>query len=65
MQINPCPRCGREPELEKYFKFSKDIGEFYFAGWRYQCLRCCLSTECCKTIDESAAKWNEIMKGEK
>lgn len=63
MQINPCPRCGRKPELEKYFKYSKDIGDFYFAGWRYQHLNCCLHTGCCETREEAVTKWNEMTKG--
>lgn len=63
MQINRCPKCGREPEFEKFFKFSEDLGGFYFAGWKYRCLNCGLNTGRCDTHEEAVAKWNELTEG--
>lgn len=58
MQINRCPKCGREPVSTEMY-----AGEFYL-GWRVECLRCKLHTCTCESRSEAVAKWNEMTKGD-
>lgn len=53
MEINKCPKCGKEPVLYA------DIGCF---GWRLKCPDCELETDCGETSDEAREKWNELTK---
>jgi hypothetical protein len=54
MQINQCPRCGREP--------CEWINEkdFHAIGYEFSCGSCGFCTGSCKTYDEAVAKWNEL-----
>lgn len=54
MQINRCPKCGREPV---------SYADLDYNGWRLQCSYCGLVTECFETRAEAVAKWNELTKG--
>ena len=58
MQINRCPKCGREPVSMKVY------AGMFFCGWQVECFDCRLHTGWCKTKDEVVAKWNEIAKKE-
>ena len=58
MQINKCPKCGREPAPMKVY------ADGFFCGWKFGCFDCELHTVCCAASSEAIAKWNEMTKGE-
>lgn len=55
MQINRCPKCGREPDVLVLMDADYDI-----EGYLFGCPYCDLYTGCCETENESIAKWNEM-----
>ncbi len=65
MQINRCPKCGREPSAIKLFKLDNERNCFYALknGWEAECYDCGLHTGRCDTREEAVAKWNELTKG--
>lgn len=58
MQINRCPKCGREPEVKRFEQ------NCVLIGYEVECFDCGLHTGRCKTYEEAVAKWNEMTKGE-
>lgn len=66
MQINRCPKCGREPSVIKLLKLN--IARiFLYAlknGWEAECYDCGLHTGRYDTLEEAVANWNEMTKGE-
>jgi hypothetical protein len=50
MQINRCPKCGREPKMIKYV----------MAGDELECYSCGLRTGVCFNFDEAVTKWNAL-----
>jgi hypothetical protein len=59
MQINRCPKCGKEP--------SESIlsnGQYKLMGVEIECYDCGLHTGSCKNKSEAVKKWNEMTKGE-
>lgn len=61
MQINRCPKCGREPSVYCCTAFLN--GEMRDVN--IECEGCRLYTRTYKTRDEAISKWNEMTKGEK
>jgi transcription elongation factor Elf1 len=59
MQINRCPKCGREPSV--YCGSALLNGEMRDVS--IECEDCGLHTGSCKTRDEAVTKWNEMTKG--
>jgi Lar family restriction alleviation protein len=59
MQINRCPKCGREPSVVKTIDYTR-----YKVGYEIRCYDCKILTEATKTRDEAVAKWNEMTEGE-
>lgn len=57
MQINRCPKCGREPII---LIWRRDDDEETISGYEAECYDCCLHTGCCKTREEAVTKWNEL-----
>lgn len=57
MQINRCPKCGREPSMIKI----KSITNY---GVEVECYDCGLHSGCCDTKEEAIKKWNELTKGD-
>jgi hypothetical protein len=62
MQINRCPKCGREPVI--LIARNNDESESIY-GYRAECFDCELHTGCCETHEEAVAKWNELTEAEK
>lgn len=60
MQINPCPKCGRLPNVILY------RNEEYYNQFDFEiiCYLCGQSTGRCASEDEAVTKWNELTKGE-
>lgn len=58
MQINRCPKCGREPEVKRIER------DFVKIAYEVECYDCCLHSGRCETHAEAVAKWNEMTKGE-
>ena len=60
MQINRCPKCGREPKIY--------CGEALLNGIlrdvKIMCDDCWLYTGICETLDEAVEKWNKMTEGE-
>lgn len=54
MQINQCPKCGREPVSMKVYAST------FFCGWKIECFNCELYTGCCKSEGRAVAKWNKL-----
>lgn len=57
MQINRCPKCGREPS---------EIGTFNPAsgkGYEIECYDCGLHTGTFAYYEDAVEKWNEMTKG--
>lgn len=63
MQINRCPKCGREPLIIKVCVKTED-DKFEHIGFEFECYTCCLHSGLCETFEEAVAKWNELTKGE-
>lgn len=59
MQINLCPKCGREPTRIRYESMSRKT-----IGHEIVCKDCGISTWNFKRLSEAVAKWNEMTKGE-
>jgi hypothetical protein len=59
MQINRCPKCGREPVVARIVN-----DRYVLLGYQVDCDDCCLHTGRYGTRDEAIAKWNELTKGE-
>lgn len=55
MQINPCPKCGRDASVAKIIDYMR-----YKFGYEIGCYDCKIRTEVIKTRDEAIAKWNEL-----
>ena len=55
MQINLCPKCGREPKLREWLL----SGEY-----EIECPHCKRYSGAFNTSAEAVAKWNEMTKGE-
>jgi hypothetical protein len=63
MQINRCPKCGREPRTVLLGRFT-DRGKEYI-GIGMSCIICDIKTKPCKKRAEAVAKWNEMTKEKK
>lgn len=61
MEINQCPKCGREPSNIELINPLKTLE---ILGYEIECYDCGLHTGSCKTQDEAVTKWNELTKGE-
>jgi Lar family restriction alleviation protein len=62
MQINRCPRCGREPVI--LIARNNDEGESIY-GYRAECYDCDVLADVGGTKAEAVTKWNKMTKGEK
>lgn len=60
MQINRCPKCGREPAI--HIARNDDESESIY-GYRAECYECDVWAEVGGTKAEAIAKWNEMTKG--
>lgn len=60
MQINLCPKCGREPAVMRLERNCVLIG--YEVGC-VECYNSGLHSSRCKTYADAVTKWNEITKG--
>jgi transcription elongation factor Elf1 len=53
MQINRCPKCGKEPKMIAH-------PGILVARMEIRCDSCGLSTKQCISVTEAVAKWNEM-----
>jgi hypothetical protein len=58
MQINRCPKCGREPSEIRLHGGSMTAREI-------ECYDCGFHTGRCESHEEAVIKWNEMTKGMK
>ncbi len=58
MQINRCPKCGREPSIARIIN-----GNYELAGFGIECYDCSLHTGCIPHYLDAVARWNEMAKG--
>jgi Lar family restriction alleviation protein len=61
MQINRCPKCGREPVI--LITRNNDESESIY-GYRAECYDCDIWADIGNTKAEAVTKWNELTKGE-
>jgi hypothetical protein len=54
MNINPCPRCGREPRILVWL----------LSGYEVVCAHCRIYSGMFDTRVEAVEKWNKLTKGE-
>jgi predicted RNA-binding Zn-ribbon protein involved in translation (DUF1610 family) len=59
MQINRCPKCGREPEVIRLER------RFVKISYEVECYDCGLHAGRYETRDEAVEKWNELTKKRK
>lgn len=62
MEINRCPKCGREPSIFQRITVTKEF-TIDNVAMEVECYDCGLHTCRCKTRDEAVAKWNELTEG--
>jgi hypothetical protein len=61
MQINKCPKCGREPSNIELIIPLKTLN---ILGYEIECYDCGLHSGRCDTEEEAINKWNELTKGD-
>jgi hypothetical protein len=62
MQINRCPKCGRNPSIIR-FRAAENFNSIPKFSTEVKCYVCAVSTGLCETHAKAVKKWNEMTKG--